>query len=281
MRSGCSVGSAAGKLNDVRAAFHRDEPVDHASISRHVDVGATRAALGEAERAGEIAIGRDLDEAEAGVLFVVGADAAIEREALVGQRAVRGRGAGRLIELVAVEIADVGEDEVVEGAVLGALLTEVDPALLHDDLGIHDPPALRAEATSKAKKCVLSDAGHQNRPVAHTTRKNITIAMQASNPSTKTTATPPTMPRMVGEQDVADDPAGGPETPGPTPPQPGDGAAGDQPDQGHGSTEDCLFISTATRDQPYRPNDYDQDNDRHGEPEYPQIAVRLAGDGRR
>src|SRR5262249_42309353 len=95
---------------------------------------------------------------DASVLLVLGAQAAVVRTALVRRRAVRARQAGRLAELVAVVVRDVGADEILDGAVLRTLFAEINAALADNDLRLDEPPALRTEAAGRAKKRVVTKA---------------------------------------------------------------------------------------------------------------------------
>ena len=111
---------AAGELQDVRDALQLHVAVDHAAVGGEVDVLAAGAGLGEAHRALQVAAGRDLDQGDAGVLFVLGAEAAVERAAAVGARCRR-RGGGRAGQLVAVVVGDVRTDEVFDDPCSGSV----------------------------------------------------------------------------------------------------------------------------------------------------------------
>jgi len=115
-------------------------------VGGEVDVSAAGPRLGEAQGAAQIAGGGDLAQGDAGVLLVLGAQAAVVGAAPVRLGAVGARQAGRLAVLVAVEVGDVGADEVFDGAVFGAALAEVDAAVANDDLRIQQPTAVRAAA---------------------------------------------------------------------------------------------------------------------------------------
>src|SRR5262249_24748801 len=65
---------------------------------------------------------------------------------------------------MAIVIGDVGADEIVEGAVFGAMLAEVDAAVLYHDLGVHDAAAPRAEAAGGAEVGVVAEL-HRGDPV--------------------------------------------------------------------------------------------------------------------
>ncbi len=73
---------AARELHDLRIAFGGDEAVQNVFhfFERQIEAGSR---FGETERARHIARAVDLDDAEAGVLLVVGAEAAIVRAAVL------------------------------------------------------------------------------------------------------------------------------------------------------------------------------------------------------
>src|SRR5207237_441123 len=77
----------------------------------------------------------------------------------------------RLAEFVAVVIGDVGADEVVEGAVFGAALAEVDALALDDDLGVDEAPALWAQAARAAEIGVVAEV-HEWLPTGVTCRRD-------------------------------------------------------------------------------------------------------------
>src|SRR5262249_48709442 len=76
------------------------------------------------------------------------------------------RQAGGLAVFVAIVIGDVGADEVVEDAVLGTALAEVDALTLDDDLGVHEPAAGGAQAARAAQVGVIAEVHglSNNRP---------------------------------------------------------------------------------------------------------------------
>ena len=147
---------AAGELQHIGHAFELDVAIDHAAIGGEVDVLAAGARLGEAHGTFEVAAGGDLDQGDAGVLLVFGTQAAVIGAALVGASAEGPGQAGRLAELVAIVPGDVGADEVLDEAVLGAVLAEIDTALAGDDLGIDEPPAVGTQTSRRAEEGVVS-----------------------------------------------------------------------------------------------------------------------------
>ncbi|MFN8557897.1 MAG: hypothetical protein U0531_11330 [Dehalococcoidia bacterium] len=78
----------AAELHHVRLTFELDEAVEHPLHLRH---GERKAVLGvgEADRTVEVADAVDLNQAEAGVLLVIGAKAAVMRTTVRHRRAVR------------------------------------------------------------------------------------------------------------------------------------------------------------------------------------------------
>ena len=79
---------AAGDLHDVRLALVADDGVEHAldcSASGAVSL-PRRAAVGVADRAAQVAGVGDLDQRQARVLLVVGAEAAVVRAAPADRR---------------------------------------------------------------------------------------------------------------------------------------------------------------------------------------------------
>src|SRR5205085_9786487 len=128
-----------------------------ARVGGEVDEGAAGAGLGEAQRALQVAARRDLNERDAGVLLVFGTEAAVVRAAAVGGDAVAARLAGGLVELVPLVVGDIRADEVLDQPMLGAALAEVDAAVADDDLGVHEPPAVRAEALGQAAEGVVAE----------------------------------------------------------------------------------------------------------------------------
>src|SRR6185312_13914044 len=95
---------------------------------------ASRSARRVAHRALEVAGRRHLDQADAGVLLVLGAEAAVERAPLIGLRAIVRRNFSRQAVLHLVVEADVGADEVLADPVGRAALAEIDALPLRDDL---------------------------------------------------------------------------------------------------------------------------------------------------
>ena len=74
---------AAGELQHLGAALDLDQPVDRAAALLEAQMLAARPAGGVAHRAVEVARRGDLDQADAGVLLVLGAQAAVVGAALL------------------------------------------------------------------------------------------------------------------------------------------------------------------------------------------------------
>ena len=127
---------------------------------------AAGGARGVAHRAFEIAGGGDFEHAEAGVLLVFGAEAAIEGTAAVGLDAHTRRDFAGREKLAAIEPADVGADEILADAVRGAALAEVDAAVAVDDLGGDQCQTLRTQALGCAEVAIVAEVHERSiRPI--------------------------------------------------------------------------------------------------------------------
>src|SRR4051812_34372031 len=104
------------------------------------------AARGEAHRAFKIARRVDFEQADAGMLLVLGAEAAVVGAAEAGLDAKRVRNFSRQAVFGAVPPTGVGADEVFPRAVLRAALAEVNPAAALDDFRRHEREAVGAKA---------------------------------------------------------------------------------------------------------------------------------------
>ncbi len=147
---------AARQLQHIGDAFQADVTVYHSRVRLEVDVLAAGSGLGETHWTFQIAIGRNFDEADAGVLFVFGTKPAVVGAALVGAGAVGARRTCGLAEFAAVVVGNVGADEVFDEAVFGAALTEVDAAVADDDFGVHQATALRTKTPGGPEKGVVA-----------------------------------------------------------------------------------------------------------------------------
>ena len=134
-------GFAAGDLDDVGFAFVFDDGVEHeGDLFEGAVRGAMGAGLGVADGAGEIAVVGDFEEGEAGVLFVVGAEAAVVGAAVLdGGVEFEGHLPGLDEVALLAEVGDVGGDEDLLEFVGGAEFLQIDFApprfVLDEDFG--------------------------------------------------------------------------------------------------------------------------------------------------
>ena len=146
---------ASAELHDLGVAFDLDEAVEHGLYLFEGEVVAY-GGVSEADRAVEVAGGVDLDEGEADVLLVFGAEAAIERAAVVDLGAeVEGYSAG-LVETDAADVhLGVGADDALKPTVFGASLAHVDLVVADDYLGVYDRLAFRANGAGEFVKDIV------------------------------------------------------------------------------------------------------------------------------
>ena len=150
-------GLAAADLHEIGQALALDERLQHrVDLGQAAVLGARGRGLGEAHRTGEIALLVDLDQREAGMLLVVGAQAAIVgaavmRAALELERHV----AGLEIVLAALEIGRIGRDQRLLRAVLGAALQVEDVVAFDQDLRRHELETIFAERRGLAVEAVV------------------------------------------------------------------------------------------------------------------------------
>ena len=86
---------AAGELDEVGLALGRDHRVEHRlDLGQRAVAALPDRAVGEADRAGEVAGVVDLDDGQAAMLLVIGAEAAIPGAAALGPAGVE-QAAGR------------------------------------------------------------------------------------------------------------------------------------------------------------------------------------------
>ncbi len=137
-------GLAAGDLHYVGLALVRHHGVEHALHRGEVaEARPVRAAFGVADRAAQVAVVGDLDQGEAGVLHVLGAQAAVVGAAEVLRRVEALRQLRRLdVDLAALPVIRrvVGQQHAL-AAVLGAPFLQVDAFVLDQDLRLHPPQA--------------------------------------------------------------------------------------------------------------------------------------------
>ena len=95
---------AARNLHEVRLAFACDQRVEHALDGRERQMlRPRRRGLGKAHRAGEVAMVVDLDERQAGMLFMIRTEPAIIRAAVFGVALQRERPVTGLDVLLAAQ----------------------------------------------------------------------------------------------------------------------------------------------------------------------------------
>src|SRR5579875_354 len=126
----------AGELQHVRNAFQVHVAIHHASISIEIKVSAARPRFRKAHGTVQVAVRCDLDQRNAGVLFVFGTQPAVIGTAALDLGAVSMGKAGRLAQFMSIEISDIGTDKILDQAVFGAALAEVNAPVADDDLGI-------------------------------------------------------------------------------------------------------------------------------------------------
>jgi len=128
-------GFSAGQLDYVGMPFIADYRVQHFFyLIESAELLALWAAFGIADGAAEVAVVADLDQCQAGVLLVVGAEAAVVWASPFDWGVVNQRHLGGLDENLAAAaiVIDVIGDEDSFGAVVGAALQEEDFVVLED-----------------------------------------------------------------------------------------------------------------------------------------------------
>jgi len=156
-------GLAAGELDYVGMAFVADDGVEHGfDLGEGAELLALGAAGGVADGAAEVAVVADLDEGEAGVLFVVGAEAAVVGASPFDGSVVDLGHLGRLDEdfAAAAVVVDVVGDEDTLGAVLGAAFEEIDLIVLENGFGFDFAVAGGADGDSDVVEEVGAGFGH-------------------------------------------------------------------------------------------------------------------------
>ena len=149
---------AAGELDQVRLALGRDHRVEHRlDLGQALVPALSHRAVGEADRAGEVAGIVDLDDAQAAMLLVVGTEAAIPRAAALGLRRIVQRPVAGLQPAADVEpVIRVLLDQRLGDAMIEAALLKEDLALLTDDLGRNELPA----GLAQARRLAVEDPRH-------------------------------------------------------------------------------------------------------------------------
>jgi hypothetical protein len=131
-------GLAAGELDYVGMALVADYSVEHLfNLGEGAELLAFGAAGGVADGAAEVAIVADLDKGEAGVLLVVGAEAAVVGASPLDGSVVDLGHLGGLQEdfAAAAVVVDIVGDKDALGAVLGAAFEQVDIVVLENGFG--------------------------------------------------------------------------------------------------------------------------------------------------
>ena len=145
---------AAGDLHQVRLSFRGDQRVQHPLDLLQRAVGlALHGRVRETHGAGQVAGLIDLEDGEARVLFVVRAEAAVERAAVIGPRlGAKGPVAGLQPVLLRFPVGEVVADQRLLHAVFAAALLVEDVRALRDDLGRNQVQACFTQAGGLAQE---------------------------------------------------------------------------------------------------------------------------------
>ena len=204
-KSGWIVGSPPEICTTSGSPSLRDDGVEHAlDLVERAEVRAMGAADGVADRAAQVAGVGDLDQRQARVLLVVGAQAAVVRAAPLHRRVVAQRHLRRLDEHLAAAavVVDVVGDQHALGAVLRAALEHVDAAVLEDDLARRPCGSRSSRSRSRRRRrgtagrpsamvCFgVSALAFARRGLALSKRRSIHRAIAQMMPTTKA-RTPP------------------------------------------------------------------------------------------
>ena len=130
---------AARELQQVRLALGCDQRIHHAlDLGQRPVRGALGGGIGEAHGAGEVAGLVDVDQRQAGMLLMVGAEPAVIGAAQLGARLHVERPVARLqVVMAELVIGGIGGDQRLLHAMRLAALEVIDVVLLDDDLGRH------------------------------------------------------------------------------------------------------------------------------------------------
>ena len=162
-KSGMDGRLAARDLHDVRLALVAHDRVEHLLHRREVaELRPVHAAVGVADRAGQVAGVGDLDQRQARVLLVVGAQAAVVRAAPLHRRVVALRHLRVLEEHLAAApvVVDVVGHQHALGAVHRAVLQHQHAVVLEDDLRVDAAIARRADGDRGVVEQIRSGLGH-------------------------------------------------------------------------------------------------------------------------
>ena len=149
---------SAAELDHFRVAFRLHETVQHGFHLLHGQA-EPHSRVGEADGTVQVAGRVDLDQGQADVLLVLGAQAAVQRAAVLDLGAEFQWDGARLVELDRVHVhLGVGTDDALEPAVVRAPFPHVDLVVADDDLGVDHRFALGADAAGQFVEdvvCVL------------------------------------------------------------------------------------------------------------------------------
>ena len=146
---------AATELDDLRAALSLNETVQH---EFHLVHGQTvsHARIGETDGTVEVAGRVDLNQGQAHVLFVLGAEAAVQGAAVLDLGAEFQRYVARLVEFDRVHVhLGVGADDAGETAVGWAPFAHQDLVFFDDDLRIDHRFALETDVAGQFMEDVV------------------------------------------------------------------------------------------------------------------------------
>ena len=135
-------------MHQIGLALALDQGIQHAFDRGERQVAAMHVfRIRKADRAGEVAGGVDLDDRQAAMLFVIGAEAAIERAARLGPcLSVKRPVAGLEPQFLRTPIIEIVADQRLLHAMHEAALQIIDGLILDDDLGWHRLQAGLAQA---------------------------------------------------------------------------------------------------------------------------------------
>ena len=142
---------AARELQHLRVALRLDVAIQHEVdlLSRELEpcLRQVRSGIGKTQRAVQVACGVDLDQRQAGVLTVLGAQPAVMWTALPHLGCELQRDRPRLVEAcdLRVEVC-VAEDQGFKPAMIRAPLAHDHAPITKQDLSVDHTPAFRAEA---------------------------------------------------------------------------------------------------------------------------------------
>jgi hypothetical protein len=155
---------AAGELQGHRSAFRAEQRLQRAPHLFAAQLDAFGSGVGQAHVAGQVAALRDLDDREAGVLVVRGAQPAVVRAALGLGHGHAGRPLDEARPAAHPFVArDVGRDDALEVAVLRAGLAHDDSTVAGRHLAGDGAQALRAHAEHVVAEAQATAEAETNR----------------------------------------------------------------------------------------------------------------------